>query len=314
MAMTPRNPRCNRFDTRTLFAALVVAVTVPACGEEFDPPSLIEKTRVLGATVEVVGDPTRATPRPGESATVTWIMAAPEALPPLAWLFVVCRYGASPAEACAPAPRAVAQGTGTPTFEVAVPTADVLGTTPRLQLFGQICQDSAPTIDPATNLPACAGGGTMATLDIYLQLGEQANHSPALVDRPFWFDGADWPADGAALDCASMPRVAAGSTGHVLRLATLAEDRETIVTPSADPTVVSTTTREVLQISNFTTAGKLGQSYSFVEASDPRSEADVDVTWDAPSVSPIEGRVHFTFVARDLRGGVGVATRTVCLE
>jgi hypothetical protein len=302
-------------ETRALWAILLAGTVLAACGEPFDPPSLIEKTRVLGARVEVTGDATGATPRPGESATVTWIMAAPEALPPLAWTFVVCRSGfATPAEACAPAPLAIAQGTGTPTFEVQVPTADVLGTTPRLQLFGQICQDSAPTLDPQTNLPTCAGAGTMATVDIYLELGDQANHNPALADRPFWFDGADWPADNAAADCTSLPRVAAGSKGHVLRLATLAEDRETIVTPSADPTAAPTTVREVLQISNFTTAGELGQTYSFVEADDPRTEADVDVTWDAPDISPADGRVHFTFVARDLRGGVGLATRTACLE
>jgi hypothetical protein len=304
---------CNRIEP--LLAILLAGTVLAACGEPFDPPSLIEKTRVLGARVEVTGDFTRATPRPGESATVTWIMAAPEALPPLAWTFVVCRYSAgSPAEACAPAPLAVTQGTGTPVFEVAVPTADVLGATPRLQLFGQICQDSAPTLDPQTNLPTCAGTGTMATVDIYLELGDQANHSPALADRPFWFDGAAWPADDAAADCASLPQVTTGSIGHVLRLATLTEDRETIVIPSADPTAAPTTTREVLQISNFTTAGKLGQTYSFVEADDPRSEADVDVTWDAPAFSPIDHRIHFTFVARDLRGGVGLATRTACLQ
>jgi hypothetical protein len=310
MAMTS-----NRIANRTFLAILLASTAFAACGKPFDPPSLIDRTRVLGARVEVTGDTTRATPRPGERATVTWIMAAPEALPPLAWLFVVCRYGTgTPADACAPAPLAVSQGTGTPTFEVAVPTADVLGTTPRLQLFGQICEDSAPILDPQTSLPTCAGAGTTATLDIYLQLGDQANHSPALADRPFWFDGADWLADAAALDCASLPRVAAGSKGHVIRLATLAEDRETIVTPSADPTVAPTTTREVLQISNFTSDGKLGQTYSFVEADDPRVEADIDVTWDAPELSPIDGRIHFTFVARDLRGGVGLATLTVCLE
>jgi len=97
------------------------------------------------------------------------------------------------------------------------------------------------------------------------------------------------------------------------RLRTLAEDRETI-SPSADPTVAPITTRDVLQISNFTTAGKLGQTYSIVEADDPRSEADVELTWDAPDVSPADRRAHFTFVARDLRGGVGLATRTACVE
>lgn len=200
-----------------------------------------------------------------------------------------------------------------------MPTAEVLGTTTRLQLFGQICQDSAPAPDPQTNLPTCTGAGTMATVDIPLQLGDQANHSPALADRPFWFDGAVWPANDAAADCAGLPQVNAGSIGQVLRLATLAEDRETIVRetvviPSADPATAPTTTREVLQISSFTTAGTLGQTYSFVKADDPRSEADVDVTWDAPALSPIDHRIHFTFVARDLRGGVGLATRTACLQ
>jgi len=305
---------------RAFLAILLAGTALAACGEPFDPPSLIEKTRALGARVEVTGDPTRATPRPGESATVTWIMAAPDALPPLGWAFLVCRSGvANPAEACAPAPLAIAQGSGTPSFELAVPTADTLGSTQRLQLFGQICQDSAPIVDPQSNLPTCAGAGTRVTLDIALQLGEQGNHSPALAERPFWFDGVAWPADAGA-DCASLPRVAAGSKGHVIRLTTLAEDRETLVVPAADPsdvTATPTTTREVLQISNFTTAGELGQSYSVVEASDPRSEADLDVKWDAPdsaSDSFRDGIVHFIFVARDLRGGVGLATRTVCVE
>jgi hypothetical protein len=302
------------FQSRALVASVLASAALAACGEPFDPPSLIDKTRVLGARVEVTGDATRATPRPGETATVTWIMAAPGALPPLAWAFVVCRYGGTPAEACAPAPLAVAQGTGTPSFGVAVPTADVLGPTPRLQLFGQICQDGAPTFDPQTNLPACAGLGTATTVDIYLMLDAQANHSPDLAARPFWFDGADWPADDATLDCTSLPHVAAGSKGHVLRLATLAEDRETIVTAGGDSTVAPVTTREVLQISNFATAGKLGQSYSFVEADDPRAQADVEVTWDAPDTAPTDGRVHFTFVARDLRGGVGFVTKTACVE
>jgi hypothetical protein len=311
--MTSRQSTPNRAILATV-AILLASSALAACGEEFDPPSLIEKTRVLGAKVEVAGDATRATPRPGDRATVTWLMAAPEALPPLAWAFVICRYATTPAEACAPAPLAIAQGTGLPSFEVAVPSTEELGATPRLQLIGQICQDSAPILDSQTGLPTCAGAGTTVTLDLYLQLGEQPNHNPALDQRPFWFDGADWPADDAALDCTTLPHVAAGSKGHVLRLATLAEDRETIVTASADPAVPPTTTREVLQISNFTTAGELGQSFSIVEAADPRAEADLDVTWDAPKASPIDGHIHFTFVARDLRGGVGLATRTLCLE
>jgi hypothetical protein len=34
----------------------------------------------------------------------------------------------------------------------------------------------------------------------------------------------------------------------------------------------------------------------------------------ALSTQAADGRVHFTFVARDLRGGVAVVTRTACVE
>jgi hypothetical protein len=309
IAMTARN--FHRFASRPSFAALLAATLLPACGEPFDPPSLIERTRVLGATVQVTGDPTRATPRPGETATVSWIVTAPEALPALAWAFVLCRAGAaSPAEACAPAPLALAQGTGVPVFVVTAPAAEVLGATPRLTLYGQICEGGAPVLDPQSNLPACPGAGTFATLDIFVERTDQANANPGLADRPLWLDDVALPADEHAPDCTTLPRVAAGSRGHVLRLRTLPEDRETFV---SDPATAATA-REALQISGFTTAGELGQSYAFVDAGDARAEADVEIGWDAPAEIPASGHVRFTFVARDLRGGVGVVTRTICIE
>jgi hypothetical protein len=302
-------------DSHALLAILLASTALPACGEPFDPPSLIEKTRVLGATVEVAGDPTRATPRPGESATVSWIMAAPDAVPALAWTFVVCRFGAaSPSEACAPAPLAIVQGSGAPSFVVTVPTTDVLGDAPRLTLYGQICQDGAPVLDPLTGLPGCPGVGTMTTLDLYLQTTEQGNHNPDLANRPFALDGVAWPSDDPTLDCALLPRLAAASTGHVISLRTLAADRETIAAPPAEAAGTPARTREILQISSFTTAGELGQSFAFVETDDTQADTDVELTWDAPTGAPVDGRVHFTFVARDLRGGVGFTSRTACVE
>jgi hypothetical protein len=75
-----------------------------------------------------------------------------------------------------------------------------------------------------------------------------------------------------------------------------------------------TLVRETLQISQFTTDGELDHSYNFVEASDESAVNDLEVKWDAPEVAPVDGRVRFTFVARDLRGGVGYAARTVCVQ
>ena len=86
-----------------------------------------------------------------------------------------------------------------------------------------------------------------------------------------------------------------------------AEDRQTYVAGD-------TTAREELQISQFTTAGELGQSFLVVEASNQDPWNDLESKWDAPETMTADGRVHFTFVARDMRGGVNLTTRTVCLR
>jgi hypothetical protein len=307
--------------TQSTTQATVIALAtftgtlLAGCGQEFDPPSLITGTRVLGAVVQVEGDEARATPQPGETATVTWIVATPGAVPPLGWAFVVCPAGpGTDAAPCAAPPLATAQGSAAPQFRLVVPPAEMLGDASRLTILGQICEDGMPISDPQTGRPACPGAGTTVTVDIHLQRTADANHNPALAARPLWLDGVAWPADDGSLDCASLPTVAAGSKEHVIRLATLAEDRETIVTPAADPAAVPTATREMLQISSFTTDGELGQVYAFVSADDGRPESDVEVKWDAPEFTPVDGRVRFFFVARDLRGGAGVTTRTVCVQ
>jgi hypothetical protein len=304
-----------RIKLSILALATCAATLLGGCGQDFDPPSLISKTRVLGAEVRVDGDPSRATPQPAETATVTFIVVAPTQVPSLGWAFVVCQADptTNPAS-CAAAPLASFQGTGTPELRIAVPAAEALGNTSRLTVVGQICDDGLPAIDPQTGLPACGGAGTMVTVDVHLDRTGTPNRNPDLAARPLWIDGIAWSPDDVALDCASLPTVVAGSKEHVLRLATLAEDRETVVTPAADPANPTTTTREMLQISSFDTAGKLGQSYALVPSEDTSPESDVEIKWDAPEVPPADGRVRFYFVARDLRGGVGLATRTVCVQ
>jgi hypothetical protein len=101
--------------------------------------------------------------------------------------------------------------------------------------------------------------------------------------------------------------VALGSKDHVLRLRTLAADRETYV--SGD-----TPAREELQISQFTTAGELDRTFQVVEANNQDPWNDLESKWDAPKTMPADGRVHFTFVVRDMRGGVSHTTRTICLD
>src|SRR5688572_20771284 len=101
--------------SRTAPLITLTLALAAGCGPDFDPASLIERVRVLGARVEVADDPGRSSPRAGETATVTWLVTAPGEMPPLSWAFVVGDGGAKP--------FAVAQGHGTPRFEVTVPAA-----------------------------------------------------------------------------------------------------------------------------------------------------------------------------------------------
>ena len=66
-------------------ASLLAAILTISCGDPLKLPQLIEHNRVLGARVEVQGEPERASPAPGESATVRWLVADPDEPRPVSW-------------------------------------------------------------------------------------------------------------------------------------------------------------------------------------------------------------------------------------
>jgi len=305
----------------TLLLTLFAVVVIAGCGPTFDPASLVTNTRVVGARIEVEGAPDRASPKPGETATVTWLMTSPDATPPLGWAFAVCAPGSgASSSACLTAPLARFDGTAAPPrISIPVPSAAVLGGATSLTVDGGICAgvDSMPAFDPQSGLASCTDGarGITVSLVMPLQVGDDANHNPT-ADRGFTLDGAVWPVSTANDDpCVQGPRVTAGSKGHVIGDTTASSDREAYTIVTGDPPV-ATSTRESLQISQFTTAGKLKSQFSFVEATDENATTTVDVTWDAPEAAlvPAAGAaVAFTFVVRDDRGGADWTTRTLCV-
>jgi hypothetical protein len=92
---------------------LVGCIFGAGCGPSFDPASLIASPRVLGARIEVAGAPERASPRPGETADLTWLVTSPEGTPPLHWAFAVCLPG-NAALTCDGAPLALFEASDTP--------------------------------------------------------------------------------------------------------------------------------------------------------------------------------------------------------
>jgi hypothetical protein len=314
-------------DTRTnvsprwSMAVVALALVAGACAPEMDPVSLVEKTRVIGARVEVEGAPERSTPRAGETVNVSWLMTSPDAMPDtvarLGWAFLLCP-GASGGDdlGCVGEPLTVFQGKDRPNIQVSIPAREALGGARELVLFGRICTASEPLVDPAGR-PACTdrGDGTTAAVSIRLELDDWSNRNPALGSEALSFQGQPWPAGAPVEACADLPQVKAASKDHVIRIETSAADRESYVIMQSDP-ARPTTRREWLKISQFITAGELERSFSTIESDVEGERPAVEVKWDAPEADkvPAEGLVvRFTFVTRDMRGGLDWTSRAVCV-
>jgi hypothetical protein len=279
--------------------AAALGWSVVACGDPLKEVDVITETRVLGARVEVVGEPERASPAPGEAVTVRWLVVAPDVEPALGWRLVACdaTSGDNGVPDCAAEPFAAASAdepvVGAPTLEFVVPEST---TAEALAVKGVICPD--------VGAADCDGDvGTNVSLDFGLVgLGgktETVNTNPSL--GVLAFDGEEW-SDGS--DCAKLPKVAPKST-HRITILLDEEDRDPLI-PEYDVDPV----RETLQISHFTDHGSFEAAFTVVEAES--SELERTAVWKAPSKVPEGGVARIFIVVRDGRGGTDWATRTVC--
>jgi hypothetical protein len=278
------------------------------CDEPLKSVELVAEPRVLGARVEVAGDTARAAPAPGESATISFLVAAPEPQPSLGFAFAVCsaaprRGGRS---ACADAPFAVlsrADGQA----DIAGISFDVpadLDPNGRLALLGIICPAGSPRADGLS----CDGdsAGTPVQLELELAHDGDVNHNPELRPDQIVFDDAVWP-DLAAVDgdCDGLGfvEVAVGSE-HRIAVQLDESDRDPLPRPTKlDPS------RESLQLAHFTTSGDLSRAFDTIAWN--TDELSREVTWAAPAEP---GLARFWLVLRDFRGGSAFVERSVCVQ
>jgi len=302
----------------------IAALLIAGCNSDLPVASTLERTRVLGARVEIAADPGRADVSPGEPASVSWIISGPSAPSTLDWAFVLCTTGGAD---CADAPQPIAAGSGAPvTVAFTTPDAATLGTNLRPLMLGAVCADGTLGFDPNTVLGTCTGAGASGTTVRFIvpvtPAGETPNHHPVFTNDVIEIGGAAWDpatataaAAGDACDAGSgLPVVTATPAGQdaikqEIRIVSDGDDRETF-TPAGKPEQL-----EDLQISNFTTAGKFESSYAAIFATDTRPDADVTVKWEPPAGATVAGTgevVVFHFVVRDLRGGLDVTSRALC--
>ena len=278
------------------------------CDEPLKSVQLVAEPRVLGARVEVAGDAGRAAPAPGETATATFLVAAPALHTSLGFALSVCaaapRQGGRAACAAGPFAQTVsADGqVDTPSITFDVPSDfDPSG---RLALLGIICPAGSPSPDGSS----CTGqsAGTPVQLELELARDMDVNLNPELEPDSITFDDEAWPelsaVDG---DCTGLGfvEVAVGSQ-HQLRVQLDESDRDGLPRPtSVDPS------RESLQLAHFVTAGDLSQAFDTIAWD--AAELERQVGWTAPQA---RGLVRFWLVLRDFRGGSAFAERAVCVR
>jgi hypothetical protein len=297
-----------------LTAAVVVAVLAAGCGGDLPTASNLERTRVLGARVQVASEPGRADALPGEAAAVEWLIAGPRAPGPLAWAFAVCN---SIDGNCADGAGMSVEGTGAPVLAAFTAPATV-DDVHRPLMLGVVCDGGAPTLGGVA--PGCGAGAVstnVARFSIPMPAaGEAPNHHPNVANDVLLLDGVPWTAvpagdSGGPCDATSgLPVIAAGREEVAIRLVTDGDDREVAV-PAAGGAAVP----EELQLSSFATGGELEGSYDDIPSTDVAPDAAFETSWTAPAVKDLPAGglvVQFHFVVRDGRGGLDWTHRALC--
>lgn len=294
----------------------LVFLAVVGCDDPLAEAQRIESTRVIGARVESAGDPARAWPEPGESATITWLVADPRPAPPLGWAFSACAAAPSTrgVPECDSAPFAVVASNGlspaAPSFAFTVPEVVPSG---RLVVKGAVCSGAEPLLAEPIERSSCAGDLALALLEVEIAGEGAPNRNPTIGDEPVTLDGAPWEAAGAtelaqsacstADASPALPVVRADGRDHELAVELSSDDREPIARV-AGPDL------EDLFVSHFSSAGRFEWPISVI---DPSAGLAVRVPFRAPESVAGSGEVaRVWLVVRDLRGGADWTLRTIC--
>ncbi len=297
-----------------VWAPLLLAASGWACDDPLKKNELVEEPRVLGARIEVEGEPERAAPFPGESVNVRFLVAAPELEPALGFALVACRSVEANVglPACWSAPFAESERLepepGAPAMRFELPEPEPGASKTRLLVKGVICPNGAPRVsdDPGR----CASGDRSLPVSLEAELASDgdANLNPSFAAATLSFDGESLPEAELSGDCAGSGLLeVSGKSKHQIRFEFPDSARDPV--PQAndyDPD------RESLLVSHFSSGGELARAFSPIPYDRPEISAEVE--WTAPDSNGASGvLVRFWFVVRDLRGGSDFVERAVCV-
>jgi hypothetical protein len=296
----------------SVLAISSATLLISGCDDPLKSASLIEETRVLGARVEVAGDPTRGSPGPGERAHFRLFVAAPDGAPNVAYAFALC--GVTPTNSGFPTCKTTLfatafqadPSTANPEFDFDVPADLDVTAIPHGFVSGIVCPDVGAELTADGGARCTDGPGASIGFEFDFAGPGQDNGNPTFTADSLTLDAAPWAASDPNATCDTLPPAAAGTTrGIGIRLQDTDFDSLVRVSPE-DPT------RETLLISQFSSAGKLAHTFGSLTPSSPALTSQV--SWTAPAKADAGGSVvHFYFVVRDSRGGEDLATRALCV-
>lgn len=324
-------------------ALVMLAVVMMGCGPDFDPGSLISKPRLLAAKLQVVDEPGVAWPAPGQEVTIEWLAVDPVA--PQAtydWAFGTCIAAPtlSGGQLCQQAPFGFVQDTGSaPSYELRVPTEDTLAGASALLVAGVVCgrgrlvfnasggfenlEQNPNVLLSLDDVIQCVGDSAermLVTFVVPIKKGEQNNQHPDLGGVSMAINNQSWPAVDGMLDptqsCAELqsqgvPSIARDQPEVILQQYFQGAEREYY----ENSEMPDQPQREVLQLSQFTTAGELDRQFTVIEDDAP-DEVWVEIKWKLPQPQELPEEdflVQFYFVGRDLRGGSDWTLRSICI-
>lgn len=326
---------------RTFLSMSISILLASACSPGFTPFREVEKSRVIGAVVEVDSDPTIATPAPGEAATLRLIVADPGPKQGRTWGIVVCRPGTSQLDAVYCTDAATIVGTSfspalpspdagvpitDPSVSFTVPDAATLGDAKELWVMGAVCNGgtvrdlvSDPPVygrpwDPCVADPSAAIAPVGQLITTRIKLNRDANslnHRPDLLTLTF--DGIAWtkepPDDEPTTGCAGLgyPEIVADGGKHRVSATSSATSRETYI-----PDGLTTSYPEDLFLFVFRSAGDVDPNYGTIDDSSTTATFDY-LPPPATEVAPNGTLVRVWLQLTDDRAAATFAPRAICV-
>lgn len=317
-----------------------------ACSESFLPASDVDKLRVIGARIDVLGAPGRANPNPGDDLEASILVIDQGATPPLTWSFVACV--PTPTRIGVPICGALIDGcvgcvgpppgdrSAFPVIGFEVPSEEELDALEAREVLlqGVVCGNSSPSEDaiarvisgetndllPCVDAQGEPTDGRLVTVQIPIERDpEDPNLNPEILDG-ISLNGSAWPppyAEGVPRDAPSDCKADLDALSeedrakHPVAGSPASTINLSVTSDSLQSfTIGGEDFTEEIQVSWLADGGVFEVAFSFI--AEPASA--VLTQWQPFSnADPEGGLVRFNFVVRDGRGGLDRVQRGLCV-